>query len=67
MVKYTEDVAHSMDCTYCGSDVVHHDPVYVMEDVNSCGGGGSDAFCNYSCLVSWIESEGKIEGDSCRI
>lgn len=55
-----------MDCTYCGSDVGDHDPVYVAEDVGGCG-DPSMAFCNYSCLKSWIEDEGVTEGDACRI
>lgn len=53
-------------CTFCGSDVEAHDPVYVAEG----GDGGREpagAFCNYACLLQHIEAEDLTLGAACRI
>ena len=53
-------------CTYCGSDVTAHDPVYVAEERES-DRVDAGRFCNYACLVAHIEAEGLTEGACCRI
>ena len=54
------------DCTFCGSDVRAHEPVYVSRERN---GERVDAgqFCNYACLARHIEDEGLETGACCRI
>lgn len=52
------------DCTYCGSAVTSHDPVFVEE------GHGDERepagrFCNYACLAAHIDEEGLTTGDCC--
>jgi len=53
-------------CTFCGSDVTAHDPVYVAE-----GSGGSretaGQFCNYACLKQHIETAGLELGSACHV
>ncbi len=49
-------------CTYCGSDVAAHDPVYVADEP---GGEPTGSFCNYACLESHIEDEGLTAGAAC--
>ncbi|NHN47282.1 hypothetical protein G9464_06680 [Halostella sp. JP-L12] len=53
-------------CTYCGSDVSDHDPVFVEEEVD---GDREEAgrFCNYACLSAHIEEAGLTTGACCRI
>jgi hypothetical protein len=56
----------SNDCTYCGSDVYDHDPVFVEE------GAGDDRepagqFCNYACLSAHIDEEELITGACCQV
>ncbi|WP_254536622.1 hypothetical protein [Halomarina litorea] len=52
------------DCTYCGSDLSHYDPVWVSEgdadDRTPVGG-----FCNYACLHEHIVAEELVYGTSC--
>lgn len=68
-------------CTYCGSDVETHQPVYVAERVNGCGHDGEGEsgnqgddthgrapvgqFCNYACLSAYIDREELIHGSAC--
>lgn len=50
-------------CTYCGSDVRRHDPVFVSE-----GPSGEDPvgrFCNYACLDVYIDEEALTVGAAC--
>ena len=53
-------------CTFCGSDVDAHEPVFVEErrDVERVPAG---RFCNYACLARYIEAEGLETGACCRI
>lgn len=53
------------DCTFCGSDVDAHDPVFV-EERGDDGRGPAGRFCNYACLSAWIDAEEKTEGAACR-
>ena len=53
-------------CTYCGSDVAEHDPVFVEEaDDDRLVPAGQ--FCNDACLARHIEDEGLEQGACCRI
>jgi hypothetical protein len=54
------------ECTYCGSDVYRHDPVFVTEE-REFRRVETGAFCNYACLSAHIDEEGLAEGDSCEI
>ena len=51
-----------MDCTYCGSDVDRHDPVFVSESRDA---DRSDPFCNYACLSAHIDEENLVAGAAC--
>jgi len=55
----------STDCTYCGSDVSEHDPVFVDErdDGERVPAG---RFCNYACLSAHVEAEDLVTGACCR-
>ncbi|MFC7167345.1 hypothetical protein [Halospeciosus flavus] len=57
----------SDECTYCGSDVTRHDPVYVAEDAADGGRVDVGQFCNYACLVQYVEEEGLTEGACCTV
>jgi hypothetical protein len=50
-----------MECTYCGSNIHGHDPVFVQEDTEfrrvDIG-----QFCNYACLSAHIDEEGLADG-----
>lgn len=52
------------ECTYCGSDVARHDPVFVTEGTNASDDRTSQ-FCNYACLAAHIEEEGLTDGAVC--
>lgn len=58
------------DCTYCGSDIDRHDPVFVEErpghDQND-GRTSAGQFCNYACLHAHIEDEELVYGASCEL
>lgn len=56
----------STECTYCGSDVREHAPVYVTEERD---GDRVDAgqFCNYACLARHVEESDLETGACCRI
>ncbi|WP_132059344.1 hypothetical protein [Halorussus amylolyticus] len=51
-------------CTYCGSDIERHDPVFVNEGANAPG-NQAGRFCNYACLAAYIESEELTYGTAC--
>ncbi|WP_433625691.1 hypothetical protein [Halomicrococcus sp. NG-SE-24] len=55
----------SNDCTYCGSDVTAHDPVFVAEGVDERQPVGR--FCNYACLTAYVDEEELTSGACCRI
>jgi len=54
------------DCTYCGCPVADHDPVFVEE---RDGGERVPAgqFCNYACLVAYVEAEELTTGTCCHL
>lgn len=52
------------DCTYCGSDVFAHDPVFVSEPGED-GPERVGQFCNYGCLSTYIEEENLSVGAAC--
>ena len=53
-------------CTYCGCEIEAHDPMYVEEheDGERVPAG---QFCNYACLVAYVEREGLQEGATCEL
>ncbi|WP_226480783.1 hypothetical protein [Natrinema amylolyticum] len=51
-------------CTYCGSDVERHDPVYVTEGENDSA-DRARKFCNYACLSEYIDDENLTAGSAC--
>lgn len=53
-------------CTYCGSDIRDHDPVFVEEAAEDRLVPAGQ-FCNYACLARHIEEEGLEDGACCRI
>lgn len=52
------------ECTYCGSDVERHDPVFVTEG-RGPSATRSSRFCNYACLAAYIDDEKLTYGASC--
>jgi hypothetical protein len=59
------------DCTYCGSAVETHDPVFVSEVAGDAAGDNSErvdagAFCNYACLRAHIDEADLVNGAACR-
>ncbi|UHQ98141.1 hypothetical protein HYG81_21425 (plasmid) [Natrinema zhouii] len=54
------------DCTYCGSDIYEHEPVFIAE-FESGARVQDKQFCNYACLAAYIEEEGLTEGSLCKI
>lgn len=52
------------ECSYCGSDIERHNPVFVAEtDGNQRVSRGQ--FCNYACLSAYIEEEELVSGAAC--
>lgn len=51
-------------CTFCGSDIWRHDPVFV-EEAGSDGRVPAGRFCNYACLIAHVDAEGLEVGASC--
>lgn len=51
-------------CTFCGCDVLDHDPVFVTTGPEREPAG---QFCNYACLAQHIEAEGLETGATCRL
>jgi hypothetical protein len=45
------------ECPYCGCDAAAHDPVSVTE-----ADGTARTFCNYGCLVAFVDREGLAVG-----
>lgn len=56
----------STDCTYCGSPVHDHEPVFVAEERDG-ERVPAGQFCNYACLARYIEEAGLETGACCRI
>ncbi len=56
----------STDCAYCGQDVTEHDPVFVEEREGDARVPAGQ-FCNYACLVEYVEEEGLTTGACCRV
>ncbi|MFC7214621.1 hypothetical protein ACFQO4_11105 [Saliphagus sp. GCM10025334] len=52
------------DCTYCGSDVECHDPVFVSEATDD-GRERAGQFCNYACLAAYIDEQALTVGAAC--
>ena len=52
------------ECDYCGCDVTAHDPVFVAEGPEREPAG---QFCNYGCLVAFVEENGLATGSACRV
>ena len=59
------DPSRVTDCTYCGSAVAAHDPVYVDEVVDG-ERTTTGRFCNYGCLAAHVEAAGLATGASCQ-
>jgi hypothetical protein len=55
------------ECTYCGSDIACHEPVFVEERQDQDGERvPAGQFCNYACLHAYIEDEELVYGSSCK-
>ncbi|UPV72890.1 hypothetical protein M0R89_10050 [Halorussus limi] len=54
------------DCTYCGSDVNDHDPVFVAERRGD-GRESAGRFCNYACLSAHIDEANLVDGACCTV
>ncbi|MFB6219486.1 MAG: hypothetical protein ABEH77_09995 [Halobacteriaceae archaeon] len=54
----------SAACTYCGSDVFDHDPVFVAEGEERADAG---RFCNYACLARHIDEKELETGACCTV
>jgi hypothetical protein len=52
------------ECSYCGSDIERHDPVFVAE-TDSGQRISRGRFCNYACLSAYIEEEDLTSGAVC--
>ncbi|GKZ15473.1 hypothetical protein SAMN05444342_3522 [Haladaptatus paucihalophilus DX253] len=52
------------ECTYCGSNIERHDPVFVNVGANTSTNQAGQ-FCNYACLATHIEEEGLTDGAAC--
>ncbi|WP_236035436.1 hypothetical protein [Haloarcula rubra] len=51
-----------MECTYCGSPVEDHDPVYLSDEPS---GAPTAQFCNYGCLSAHVDEAGLTTGAAC--
>ncbi|NHN57665.1 MULTISPECIES: hypothetical protein [Halorussus] len=54
------------DCTYCGSDVSEHDPVFVAEQRGD-EREETGQFCNYACLSAHIDEANLVDGACCTV
>jgi hypothetical protein len=52
------------ECTYCESNVEHHDPVFTTE-IESGQRVPAGQFCNYACLSAFVEEEKLTYGAAC--
>ncbi|PSQ06621.1 hypothetical protein BRC92_00155 [Halobacteriales archaeon QS_4_69_31] len=50
-------------CAYCGCRVFDHDPVCIRDCTDDCG--SPTYFCNYGCLVAYVEENGLTTGTTC--
>ncbi len=53
-------------CTYCGSDVHAHEPVFVDEEQRG-ERTTIGQFCNYACLAQHIENNELETGACCQL
>lgn len=53
-------------CTFCGSDIHDHEPVFV-EEATDGERRPAGQFCNYACLARYIEDEGLETGACCQL
>ena len=53
-------------CTYCGSDVYVHNPIFIDEE-QSGERTTIGQFCNYACLARYIEDNELETGACCQI
>ncbi|MFQ3318264.1 MAG: hypothetical protein ACI8UR_000382 [Natronomonas sp.] len=54
-----------MECTYCGSDLAHYDPVFVEKTADG-ERVPAGAFCNYACLDAHIDDAELTYGAACQ-
>ena len=57
----TSDV--DQQCAYCGSHIFDHDPVCVRDCTDDCG--SPTCFCNYACLLAYVDEQNLTAGDAC--
>ncbi|WP_257301120.1 hypothetical protein [Haloarchaeobius sp. FL176] len=50
-------------CTYCGSRIFDHEPIFVCDCTAECGSSGY--FCNYACLSAHIEENELPYANAC--
>lgn len=53
------------DCTYCGSDVYAHDPLF-LESGDDGEREAVGQFCNYACLTAHVDEENLTAGACCQ-
>lgn len=63
MTTTVETPAQDEACSYCGARIFDHDPICIRDCVEDCG--SPEYFCNYACLVSYVEDEGLTTGNAC--
>lgn len=49
------------DCAYCGSEVEASNPVFI-EELHSGMRISTGSFCNYDCLLAFLEAERQLPG-----
>lgn len=50
-------------CAYCDSRIFDHDPICIRDCTLECS--SPTYFCNYACLVVYVEEEGLTAGNAC--
>ncbi|TYL37921.1 hypothetical protein CV102_14450 [Natronococcus pandeyae] len=50
-------------CAFCESQIFEHDPVCVRDCTVDCG--SPVYFCNYACLVEYVDENDLTTGDAC--
>lgn len=48
------------ECSYCGSDVTAHDPLYLEDNDGPVG-----QLCNFACLSAHIDAENLVVDTAC--
>jgi len=51
-------------CTYCGERIFDHEPICIRDCTDDCG--SPTYFCNYACLSSHIDEQGRTVGNACQ-